>query len=58
MHSIFVESLKSKMENQLFFFMVVRGGISSTYRQYFNPEKWRIIMFDQRGCGKTPFAGA
>ena len=33
------------------------GGISSSYRQYFNPEKWRIIMFDQRGCGKsTPFA--
>ena len=33
------------------------GGISSTYRQYFNPEEWRIIMFDQRGCGKsTPFA--
>ena len=29
------------------------GGISSTYRQYFNPEKWRIIMFDQRGCGKS-----
>ena len=33
------------------------GGISSSYRQYFDPEKWRIIMFDQRGCGKsTPFA--
>ena len=27
------------------------GGISSTYRLYFNPEEWRIIMFDQRGCG-------
>ncbi|MEM1393854.1 MAG: prolyl aminopeptidase [Cyanobacteria bacterium P01_H01_bin.150] len=33
------------------------GGCRSSYRQYFNPEKWRVIMFDQRGCGKsTPHA--
>ena len=33
------------------------GGIESIYRQYFNSEKWRIIIFDQRGCGKsTPHA--
>ena len=33
------------------------GGIESIYRQYFNPNKWRIIMFDQRGCGQsTPHA--
>jgi proline iminopeptidase len=33
------------------------GGIQPTYRQYFNPQKWRIILLDQRGCGKSaPFA--
>ena len=33
------------------------GGIEPIYRQYFNPKKWRIILFDQRGCGQsTPFA--
>jgi len=33
------------------------GGIEPIYAQYFNPEKWRIIIFDQRGCGKsTPHA--
>ncbi len=33
------------------------GGIEPIYRQYFNPDKWRIILFDQRGCGQsTPFA--
>ena len=33
------------------------GGIEPIYRQYFDPEKWRIIIFDQRGCGKsTPHA--
>jgi proline iminopeptidase len=33
------------------------GGIEPIYRQYFNPKKWRIIIFDQRGCGRsTPHA--
>lgn len=33
------------------------GGIEAVYRRYFDPEKWRIVIFDQRGCGKsTPFA--
>ena len=33
------------------------GGIEAVYRSYFDPEKWRIIIFDQRGCGKsTPHA--
>lgn len=33
------------------------GGCNSHYRRYFNPKKWRVILFDQRGCGRsTPFA--
>lgn len=33
------------------------GGIEPQHRQYFNPKKWRVVLFDQRGCGKsTPFA--
>lgn len=33
------------------------GGITSDYRRYFDPAKWRIVLFDQRGCGKSlPFA--
>ena len=33
------------------------GGIEPVYRQYFDPEKWRIIVFAQRGCGQsTPHA--
>ena len=33
------------------------GGVEPLYRQYFNPEKYRIILFDQRGCGQsTPHA--
>lgn len=29
------------------------GGIDPIHRQYFDPEKWRVILFDQRGCGRS-----
>lgn len=33
------------------------GGIDPIYRRYFDPKKWRIVLLDQRGCGKSkPFA--
>ncbi len=33
------------------------GGIEPVYRRYFHPEKYRVILVDQRGSGKsTPHA--
>lgn len=33
------------------------GGTSPFQRSFFNPEVYRIILFDQRGCGKSlPFS--
>ncbi len=33
------------------------GGIVDIYRQFFDPAQWRIVLFDQRGCGRsTPHA--
>ncbi|WP_411816715.1 prolyl aminopeptidase [Hyphococcus sp. DH-69] len=29
------------------------GGTTPSMRRYFNPEHYRIILFDQRGCGKS-----
>ncbi|MCY7274006.1 MAG: prolyl aminopeptidase [Phormidesmis sp. CAN_BIN44] len=29
------------------------GGSLPVFRQYFNPAKWRIVIFDQRGCGRS-----
>jgi len=29
------------------------GGCSPAMRRYFDPEQWRIILFDQRGCGRS-----
>ena len=33
------------------------GGSNSQQRRVFDPKKYRIILFDQRGCGRSkPFA--
>ncbi|NUP05194.1 MAG: prolyl aminopeptidase [Polyangiaceae bacterium] len=33
------------------------GGIDPKHRRFFDPKKYRIVLFDQRGCGKsTPHA--
>lgn len=29
------------------------GGTNPTQRRLFDPEKYRIVLFDQRGCGKS-----
>ncbi|MEC3915893.1 prolyl aminopeptidase [Nocardia sp. CDC160] len=29
------------------------GGTSPYHRQFFDPEAYRIVLFDQRGCGKS-----
>ncbi len=29
------------------------GGCSPEHRRFFNPERYRIILFDQRGCGRS-----
>ncbi len=33
------------------------AGTSPQHRRFFNPERYRIVLFDQRGCGRsTPMA--
>jgi len=33
------------------------GGCSPAMRRYFDPTHWRVILFDQRGCGRSrPYA--
>lgn len=29
------------------------GGVTPSMRRYFDPRKYRIVLFDQRGCGKS-----
>lgn len=33
------------------------GGISADMRRFFDPARWRIVLADQRGCGRSvPYA--
>jgi proline iminopeptidase len=33
------------------------GGLDADYRRYFDPSRWHLALFDQRGSGKsTPYA--
>ncbi len=53
-HTIFVEESGDPNGKPIIFLHGgPGGGIEPIYRQYFNPKKWRIIIFDQRGCGKS-----
>ncbi|HEY2707940.1 MAG TPA: prolyl aminopeptidase [Caulobacteraceae bacterium] len=29
------------------------GAINTTMRRFFDPTRWRAVLFDQRGCGKS-----
>jgi proline iminopeptidase len=29
------------------------GAINPTMRRFFDPARWRVILFDQRGCGRS-----
>ena len=58
LHTIHVEESGNKNGKPVIFIHGgPGGGIEPVYRRYFNPKKWRIIIFDQRGCGQsTPHA--
>ena len=57
-HEIFVEESGNPYGKPVIFLHGgPGGGIEPIYRRYFDPEQWRIIIFDQRGCGQsTPHA--
>ena len=29
------------------------GAVNPTMRRFFDPDRWRVLLFDQRGCGKS-----
>ncbi|CCH66302.1 Proline iminopeptidase [Richelia intracellularis HH01] len=54
LHTIhFEESGNPKGKPILFLHGGPGSSCSPVYRQYFHPDKWRLVMFDQRGCGKS-----
>ena len=58
-HSIYVESCGCPHGIPvLFLHGGPGGGCNPTMRRYFDPDIYRIILFDQRGCGRSKPAGS
>ncbi len=58
-HSLYVEVSGNEHGTPVLFLHGGPGaGSSEIYRRYFNPKKYKLIMFDQRGCGKSEPFGA
>ncbi len=58
LHTLYVEECGNpKGIPALFLHGGPGAGLSPNHRRFFNPEKYRIILFDQRGAGKSrPYA--
>jgi len=58
LHTLYYEQVGNPQGQPIVFLHGGPGaGLDPIYRQYFNPQWWRIILFDQRGCGQsTPHA--
>jgi proline iminopeptidase len=57
-HTLYYEQCGSRAGKPVFVLHGGPGGSCSPYmRRFFNPAEFRIVLHDQRGCGKsTPFA--
>ncbi|MDO4792653.1 MAG: prolyl aminopeptidase [Filifactor alocis] len=58
LHTLYVEECGNPDGEPVVFLHGGPGGcVSEKSRRFFDPEYYRIVLFDQRGCGKsTPFA--
>jgi len=58
LHSIYYEEVGNQHGKPVVFLHGgPGGGIDSIYSRYFNPSKWRVVLFDQRGAGKSTPSG-
>lgn len=58
LHTIYYEQAGNPSGKPVVFFHGgPGGGLDADYRRYFHPERYRVVLFDQRGSGKsTPHA--
>ncbi len=58
LHTIYYEQAGNPQGKPVVFFHGgPGGGLDPEYRRYFHPDRYRVVLFDQRGSGKsTPHA--
>jgi proline iminopeptidase len=56
LHTIYYEECGSGPQPVIVLHGGPGAGSSPVYRQFFDPAAYRIIQFDQRGCGKWPYS--
>ena len=57
-HSLYVEESGNKKGFPVIFFHGGPGSATNPdHRRYFDPKFYRIILFDQRGCGQSKPSG-
>ncbi len=58
LHTVYFEQVGNPNGKPVVFLHGGPGsGIDPIYYRYFDPQQWRVILFDQRGCGKSsPYA--
>ncbi len=53
LHAVYVEECGNAHGTPVLFLHGGPGGATSpTDRRYFDPSAYRLVLFDQRGCGK------
>lgn len=54
LHTLHVEESGNPDGRPVVFFHGGPGaGLSPMHRRFFDPKFWRVVLFDQRGCGKS-----
>ena len=57
-HTIYVEEAGNRKGIPVIFLHGGPGsGCNENHRRYFNPKKYRVVLFDQRGCHRSKPAG-
>jgi len=54
LHTLYYEECGTRDGVPILF---VHGGCTTADRRFFDPSRFRVVLFDQRGCGRSTPAG-
>mmetsp|Transcript_23695 Transcript_23695/g.71075 ORF Transcript_23695/g.71075 Transcript_23695/m.71075 type:complete len:419 (-) Transcript_23695:16-1272(-) len=56
-HAIYYQVRGKDLPTALFLHGGPGAGCVANHARFFDPEKWRVVLLDQRGCGKSTYPG-